>query len=136
MYSYNPIPNVTGVYLLYVRSVVVSFRFHQAEVLDQMKVVIKDITAERKTHMIEGAKRINELKLTMDQLDKVGPLSFLTPHPFFLLPLSFFSSPILPLPPSLSYPLPSLFSSPFHIAPLFCSVKVQYKSIAICFNKI
>ncbi|CAI8014107.1 Formin-binding protein 1-like, partial [Geodia barretti] len=44
--------------------------YWQAEVLDQMKVVIKDITAERKTHMIEGAKRINELKLTMDQLDK------------------------------------------------------------------
>lgn len=44
--------------------------YWQGEVLDQMKSVVKDITAERKQYMIEGAKRLNELKLTMDQLDK------------------------------------------------------------------
>ena len=132
-----PYQTSPGYICRYVRSVMVSFRFHQAEVLDQMKVVIKDITAERKTHMIEGAKRINELKLTMDQLDKVGPLSVLTPHPFYLpsfLPLSSFSflsssfsfsfsHSLLP-PPFLPSPLPSLFSLiytfPYSTFVLFC----------------
>jgi thyroid hormone receptor interactor 10 len=44
--------------------------YWQAEVMDQLKVVVKDISAERKVHMMEGAKRLNELKLTMEQLDK------------------------------------------------------------------
>ena len=132
-----PYQTSPGYICRYVRSVMVSFRFHQAEVLDQMKVVIKDITAERKTHMIEGAKRINELKLTMDQLDKVGPLSVLTPHPFYLpsfLPLSSFSflsssfsfsfsHSLLPppfLPFSSSFSVSSHCTFPYSTFVLFC----------------
>ena len=47
-----------------------------------MKTLAKDITAERKAHMMEGAKRINELKMTMEALDKVGAHHAPSPSPF------------------------------------------------------
>ena len=79
---------------------------HQAEVLEQLKSVAKDITAERKAHMIEGTKRINELKWTMEQLDKVSlslSLSLsLTRHSFIRLSPSFPPSESLNLQRSLT----------------------------------
>ena len=46
-----------------------------------MKTLAKDVTAERKAHMMEGAKRINELKMTMEALDKVGAHTLPLPLP-------------------------------------------------------
>ena len=60
----------------YSHSLILSISHSQAEVMDQLKVVIKDVTAERRTHMIEGSKKLGELKLTMEQLDKVSSSSF------------------------------------------------------------
>ena len=44
----------------------------EAEVLEPLKTLAKDITAERKKYLTEGAENYRQLKASLDALDRVS----------------------------------------------------------------